>query len=536
MKTTKRLLSCLLVLAMMFALAIPAFAAGKTIEVKNSKTDAKYTLYKLFDAQVTTSVGDPSQTVYSYVLPESKTLDKGDKVPFEEIAGHVVPKTGVDNSTIENYTEWFMAQTQTNGLATIVGVKDRPGANNLKWENLTDGYYFLVKKVMVDGEEKTIIVNITTVGQDTVTIFDKNSSTDKPGENPGNNGYKWVSNADGDPVDVDTVELGEVKDFTIEFATVNYVTVEVDETVTDDATDTETTKKVSKVVPITQYDITDVPTGMTVDFNADSTKVYVGTQQLTKGEDYTVSNNGKTIRIDWTKERAVEGTLLYSDPNKITITYKGTITALGTEDDPIENDATITYKANGNDIEIHKPGSNPEVKLYTGSITVLKVDGKDDEPLGGAVFVLKDKNDETGKYLTAVMDATNTKVVDYKWESTIGDDTVKMTSDATTGKATFTGLKAGTYYLVEYQAPEGYNGTDKAEPAEIKLEKDEVNSTTEKEVWQVTSKEVKIANNRGAVLPSTGGIGTTMFYVIGGILVAAAVVVLVSKKRMGAEQ
>lgn len=96
-----------------------------------------------------------------------------------------------------------------------------------------------------------------------------------------------------------------------------------------------------------------------------------------------------------------------------------------------------------------------------------------------------------------------------------------MTTD-NNGTATFGGLADGTYYLEEIKAPAGYNQL--TDPVEVKVEGGtaEVNLT-------VTA---KVENSAGTLLPSTGGMGTTVFYVLGFVLVMGAVVLLVTKKRM----
>ena len=81
------------------------------------------------------------------------------------------------------------------------------------------------------------------------------------------------------------------------------------------------------------------------------------------------------------------------------------------------------------------------------------------------------------------------------------------------------GLEPGTYYLEETTVPDGYNKLSARE---------EVTITT----GATETVEITVINNAGAQLPSTGGIGTTIFYVVGGVLVLAAVVLLVTKKRM----
>lgn len=111
------------------------------------------------------------------------------------------------------------------------------------------------------------------------------------------------------------------------------------------------------------------------------------------------------------------------------------------------------------------------------------------------------------------------------------------------------GLDAGTYYLEETKAPTGYNLlADPIKTATIKdndgvpgvenaLEKLEITVGEKTEAGNASTGIVNttVQNNKGATLPETGGIGTTIFYVVGGLLTVGAVVLLVTKKRMSAD-
>ena len=100
-----------------------------------------------------------------------------------------------------------------------------------------------------------------------------------------------------------------------------------------------------------------------------------------------------------------------------------------------------------------------------------------------------------------------------------------MTTDEN-GEAKFEGLEDGTYELIEVVAPAGYNLL--TAPVEATVSGSDTDTTT-------LSVSKTIENNSGTVLPSTGGIGTTIFYVVGSILVVAAGVLLITKKRMSRE-
>ena len=101
------------------------------------------------------------------------------------------------------------------------------------------------------------------------------------------------------------------------------------------------------------------------------------------------------------------------------------------------------------------------------------------------------------------------------------------------GKATVKGLDANTtYWLEETEAPAGYNklaGREKVEIVETNL-----TTTMTGDTWANDNGGVQITNKAGALLPSTGGMGTTIFYVLGSILAVGAIVLLVTKKRMNA--
>ncbi|HBK26004.1 MAG TPA: hypothetical protein DDY90_04600, partial [Clostridiales bacterium] len=101
-----------------------------------------------------------------------------------------------------------------------------------------------------------------------------------------------------------------------------------------------------------------------------------------------------------------------------------------------------------------------------------------------------------------------------------------LTTDAN-GKIEIAGLDADTYYLREVKAPDGYNRL--ADDVEVKI----VRTTSEDgKTLTLAPVTAKVNNNSGTELPSTGGTGTTIFHVLGSILVIGAGVLLVTRKRM----
>jgi len=181
--------------------------------------------------------------------------------------------------------------------------------------------------------------------------------------------------------------------------------------------------------------------------------------------------------------------------------------------------------------------------VYTFQLNVVKVDGatKDETTptkLQGAKFKLYYEKDGTKYYATVNLSEGDNKNKITGWTTAEADGT-ELTTD-TDGNITVKGLKEGAYYLEETEAPAGYNKL--TAPVKVEITK---NSTNIHELDSVTADNksgtvdtnnkaigmITIANNKGSTLPSTGGMGTKLFYTIGGILMAGAAIVLVVRKR-----
>lgn len=202
-----------------------------------------------------------------------------------------------------------------------------------------------------------------------------------------------------------------------------------------------------------------------------------------------------------------------SEGTKILVSYSAKITAAALSLDPAKNTATLGY--GHKDSQGNNPNTTPpsETETYNAKFTVTKHDGKG-KPLAGAGFVLKNA---AGKYYKI-----DSNVV--TWVDNI-DDATEYKSDETGAVPAFIGLANGTYTLVEKTVPAGYN-----KAADVVFTVDEHDYTSDNLEQKAT-----VVNNAGPELPSTGSIGTRLFYIIGGLLLVVAGTLLVTRKRMTSE-
>ena len=170
-------------------------------------------------------------------------------------------------------------------------------------------------------------------------------------------------------------------------------------------------------------------------------------------------------------------------------------------------------------------------RTYTWQVDVFKYtkNGEKEVALKDAEFILYRETSEGKEYAVVA----NGKLTG--WTKNEGDAT-KLVTPAN-GKFSIAGLDAGTYYLKETKAPAGYNLLK--DPIKVVITAS-IDETTHAGTATITynetyTGEVKVENNTGTELPSTGGMGTTIFYVLGGVLMAGAFVLLVVRKRMRTE-
>ena len=493
MKYMKKLITLLAVLTLALAMAVPAFAASGTasstgtITIDNAVTGTTYKAYRIFDLESY----DTNKDVYSYKLNtkwndfstysttiDSNTVSAADFFSVNS-AGYIEWKdakkdAGADFAklakafVVEKNIEWDRTETASSTTVTFT--------------NLTLGYY------LVDTSLGSLCSLNTTAPS--VTIKEKNSDTTIEKK-------IVITGTTGDEkVDSNSAGIGDTVNFSITI------------TVKDGAPK--------------NYVLHDKLSGLT--FNPDSLEVKVGTTTLNPNTDYTLVTNptdGDSFDVNFTN-----GKLKTNDV--VVVTYSATVAA----------DATIAGAGNKNTAKLEYNGKDSTEEVTTTYVWELNVhkytlDSKNKEvALSGAKFVLYRMDNGVKKYAKL----TNKKIVG--WVTDKDNATTLETSG--TGDILIEGLNVGTYYLEETEAPVGYNKL--TEPIEVEItattsvtsgsETVQYKNSSETSYTPATDATVKVLNNAGTQLPSTGGIGTTIFYVIGGVLMAVAAVLLVTKKRM----
>ena len=470
MKTAKKFASLLLVMVMVFAMATTAFAAEDkgTIIVDNPVADQTYTAYKIFDVTY-------SGSNYSYTIKTTSEWYSTVQT-YAGTEGNGLTLTGVAGDTttfVVSTTDAFSAPAFANALKAAMSGKTgttlTADGTTVKATNLDLGYYFVTS---TNGA----LCNLTTTDP-TVTIHDKN---DIP--------FNKVD-------DKESVDVGEIVTYTITgkvpdytgFTTYTYL-------ITDTMSEGLTFQKNVNVT----VGGTDVTSACTITYDKDN-----------NANKFTVSIPVKSYTIG----------------AEIKVTYTAVVNENAVA--KIENNAaTLTYS--NDPIDTSKTTTTPEDRetVYSAKVVINKyVKDSNNEKLAGAKFVL---------YKEVKTDGSDTTTKDYykwndtakkvEWTTSKADATVK-TTDAN-GAAAFDGLKDGTYYREEVKAPAGYNLLK--DPAEVVVNGASANAANLSSLT-VTG---NIENSSGAELPETGGMGTTIFYVLGSVLILAAVVLLVTRKRM----
>lgn len=537
MKTVKRALALVLALTLLLAMSATVFAADDTYTITISGDNVvaghTYEAYQIFKGDLAEK---DSKTILSNITWGNGITEAGKTALGNAAEKAETLKTADDAAAFAKAVALYLQNPTTSvdgtGKYTISGLKA--------------GYY-LVKDTQAPADDfysayiMEVVSNVEAEPKGDKPTVDKNIKDD------------------GETTKVNEASIGD---------TINY----------------EVTSKVPDMTGYTKYFFVlndTMSKGLT--FNND-VAVTIGGTTLGANK-YTVAYNTDTTGIT-TIEIVIKNFINYTKGDAILVTYSATLNQDASLD-PVAgnpNKVQLTYSnnpnvdGNGDPQNPDKPGEGAptgktpesETKTYVTGIKLTKVDGADhNKMLTGAKFkiegngvkvvlvnkeVYEETSDgtyymlKTGTYTeTAPIDETassyDSTTTKYKKVTAVTKDTVNTKVNATgyvdeKGVLTFEGLGEGTYTIKEIVAPNGYNLLKAPIKVEIKA-----NATFAKCEWTVTAdgKPVTADNNlyaflienkSGAELPSTGGIGTTVFYVLGGLLVVCAGVLLITKRRM----
>lgn len=500
MKTMKKLSSLLLALVMILAMSVPAFAVegnltGGSITIDNAVPGQTYSAYQiLYLESYSTDV-----EAYAYKAnPDWSAFINSDDIKGVylnvDAQGYVTWVKGANPAT---FAKLAQAEATKQGStitadATAIATAAAQGAiySTVKFENLKLGYYLVDTTLGTLCSLDTTNPNVTMQEKNEVPRIEKEvqeDSTDDWGES-------------------NTAQIGD----TVNFKTTIYAKPGAQNYVMHD--------EMSEGLTLISSNIT----------------VTAGTTPLTAGTEYTLTTSGLSDSCDF--EIAFKQTYLdaITADTEIVVAYSAIL----------NDDAVISTDANTNKTKLDYGDDSEtvwdETKTYSFSFDIVKTKSESSqgsgsyELLDGAEFALYDAQTD-GSLIPLVEDGNNYRVATIK-ESTANGFT-SATIVAKDGQATVIGLDANTtYWLEETKQPDGYNKLDGRVEVKIKDSNISTTLTTDSTDWEDGDGGVHIINQTGAELPTTGGMGTTIFYVVGSILLGSAVILLIAKKRMGAEK
>ena len=486
MKKMKQFLSVLLAAVMILAMSTTAFAVEETgsITINDAVVGQTYTVYQILDLESYNA--DAKAYAYKVTSTWSNFINgndiKGTYVNVDD-QGYV---TWVEGASAADFAKLAQAYAKINGITnqgtvTATAAMDSTAATTtVTFTGLDLGYY------LVDSSLGTLCSLDTT--NPNVTMEEKNEEPTnvKTVEEDSTNTYGEKNDAD----------IGQ----TVKFQSTIIAQTGAENYVFHD--------KMSAGLTYTGV------TGITLN----------GTEVATSNYEVKTSSlsDDCTFHVVFTK--AFCDTLKADD--KIVISYTAAVNenaVVGGSGN--KNESKIEYGEEG------KTTTTPpsETTTYTWDVDVFKYaqDGQTEKPLSGATFTLSKNSDGTNPIKLVSKDSNV-----YRVTTADDTDTVTEITTDTTGKFTIEGLDADTYYLTETAAPAGYNKL--AEAVKIVIsENGAVNVTTD--VPQGVN-EVKVLNQTGTELPSTGGMGTTILYIVGAVLVVGAGILLIVRRRMSTEK
>ena len=504
MKRMKKIMALMLAAIMMMAMSVTAFAAEGaagthtlTVNVKSTTPaqDLKgqtINLYKLFDVTESKS-GETTNYAYTvnntYKAALASVLNISETSKDEEFAKAVADKT----ATIQQFANDFTAKALTDNLGvTKTSDKITESKTSYEFTGLDAGYYL----VYVTGG-KEIQSSLVTVDETTTTV---NLKTEAPSITK--------------TADKETAEIGKV------------VTYTVTGVIPDTTGYAEYVYKIHDELSA-GLDFVNDANGAALETGATKVKVAVAFKDATDASTAPIeatldSKNNKKMSLDlsaWVKANQT------NKGKEFTVTYYAKVNknAVVTE----KNKAQLEYGNKPGDTTTTTPS---EAKTPTYPLDIKKINKNTSGLLAGAKFSLyRTAQDAKGKTNAITVSGSNgSYVVDADSKNTVFESVATEVGNGY--NLHLNGLAAGDYWLVETQAPEGFNKL--TDPIKVTITKTgDAEWTVQKNDAPETDKIIDVENSTGSLLPSTGGRGAIAFAVIAALLVFGVAVSFIRDKR-----
>ena len=524
MKKMKKIMALMLAAIMMMAMSVTAFAAEGatgtntlTVNVKSGAgvpiqtlKDQTINLYKLFDVTESKS-GETTNYAYTvndtYKSTLASVLNIVETSKDEEFAA-AVTKLGSDNATaVQKFANDFTAEALTKKLsATATSNKIEESKTAYTFSNLAAGYYL----VYVTGGKEIQSSLVTVDATNSVNLKTEAPSIEKK-------------------ADKETVSIGQVVKYT--------VTGSIPDTTGYDQYQYIIHDELSKGLDFVKNadgDALDKATEANVTIAFTESGI---TPAGTTPTSATLSGEGnRTMALDlsaWVKANQTNKGKVF------TVTYYAKVNANAVVTE--KNSAQLEY---GNKPDETTTTTPSEAKTPTYPLNILKKKKGSEDKLAGAKFKLYSSEADANandaakaiKVSPVVAGVAGNYVVDPESSTTEFESVASI--DEKGYNLHVNGLAAGDYWLVETEAPAGYNKL--TAPIKVTIEKStdavDANQWTLKDAdgKKIDSKIVTIENSTGSLLPSTGGMGTIIFAVIAAILVLGVAVSFIRDKRKNA--